>query len=475
MGTQQSFSHPLKQTLTGVKEHGKGVTLYRTMDSIKKTADLTIYCVLSQIEDFYQKNCYFPETLYLQVDGGCENANKYLLATMELLVVKRLIREIYVTRLPTGHTHEDIDGVFAVIWNTMKGQSNESLQLYKNRLESKLHNSCLKMQIKDVYVIPNYKVMFEDCIDAQLARLHKEEYTQHQWRFYSVQHCTAFPLGCKTTYRAFSSPKVVEFLKLPPQECVTPIGRWTGLEPITTYCRWYPSPSCDPNRLGVEGSSLLKEIPHFMQSTLPPIEFPAGLKERILRTLNEVNTTFEVTNENHRRIRQDWAEWRETDAPLSDTAEDYVNLMRVKGRVYHVPLKRWLLDKSMIQEFPEWSTTVTNYQTYEPDFEFPELLAAAMNSVVTERNVHPPDPRTYVSTDPFLTERLDGFREHLDDYYTWIASLTVAQLSERLSMRVKYDGIIPSFPGIYTSFSSYFNFAFEHYQIIALSLNSKVF
>lgn len=52
LGTQSSFSSPLKQCITGVNEHGHGLTLYRTVDTVRKGADLTIYCILSQLESW---------------------------------------------------------------------------------------------------------------------------------------------------------------------------------------------------------------------------------------------------------------------------------------------------------------------------------------------------------------------------------------------------------------------------------------
>ena len=47
---------------------------------------------------------------------GSENANGVFLALVELLVIKGLARNIKVSRLKVGHTHEDIDGVFGVLW-----------------------------------------------------------------------------------------------------------------------------------------------------------------------------------------------------------------------------------------------------------------------------------------------------------------------------------------------------------------------
>ena len=109
MGVNGTFGDPITQHITGVKEHGHGVTIYRTLETVSKGANLTIFCILSQLEAWKQRNGNrFPETLYIQLDGGSENANKYVLAMLELLVSKKIVKTIYFTRLPTGHTHEDI-------------------------------------------------------------------------------------------------------------------------------------------------------------------------------------------------------------------------------------------------------------------------------------------------------------------------------------------------------------------------------
>ena len=88
--------------ITGVKEHGAIVTLYRTVNTVKKGADLTIYCITKQLEKFYNRHKTYPDELYIQVDGGAENANKYVLAALELLVVQRVVKKIVFSRLPTG-------------------------------------------------------------------------------------------------------------------------------------------------------------------------------------------------------------------------------------------------------------------------------------------------------------------------------------------------------------------------------------
>jgi hypothetical protein len=122
LGSQSQPNNRLKQALTGVKEHGVGVFLYRTINNVTKGADLTIFCILSQLERYKIRNDCYPEELYVQVDGGSENANKYCLAAMELIIAKRMVRVIHYTRLPTGHTHEDIDACFGHIKKILKGK-----------------------------------------------------------------------------------------------------------------------------------------------------------------------------------------------------------------------------------------------------------------------------------------------------------------------------------------------------------------
>lgn len=132
LGSQSQPNNRLKQALTGVKEHGVGVFLYRTINNVTKGADLTIFCILAQLERYKIRNDCYPEELYVQVDGGSENANKYCLAAMELIVAKRMVRVIHYTRLPTGHTHEDIDACFGHIKKILKGKKTKCMHMYIN-------------------------------------------------------------------------------------------------------------------------------------------------------------------------------------------------------------------------------------------------------------------------------------------------------------------------------------------------------
>ncbi len=62
----------------------------------------------------------------------------------------------------------------------------------------------------DFYVVPDYADFLGDCVDKKFSRYCKQEYTQHQFIFESVEQSEHFPLGCRTTYRAYSANEVVE-------------------------------------------------------------------------------------------------------------------------------------------------------------------------------------------------------------------------------------------------------------------------
>jgi hypothetical protein len=241
LGNQAKFSQTLDQGITGVKEHGVGFTIYRTVGNVKKkTAEFTIYCILTQLESWHKRHRRFPEELIIQLDGGAENANKLVLSMLELIVTKRMVKIIHSTRLPTGHTHEDIDACFALIWASCRDKVSLTLKEYEDHILNHFKTTKIPTRIENVYVIPDYGKLLNDCVDTKLAKLHKWPYTQHCWRFEAVLPSSNFKFGCKTTYKAYSSDKVVELVNKPISQCYSAIGQYTGLEPITVYNTWQP-------------------------------------------------------------------------------------------------------------------------------------------------------------------------------------------------------------------------------------------
>ncbi|KAK3098746.1 hypothetical protein FSP39_022657 [Pinctada imbricata] len=69
-----------------------------------------------------------PEILYVQADNCArENKNKFVLAFCELLVRLSVFREVHLSFLQVGHTHEDIDAAFSRISEKLRKTDAETL------------------------------------------------------------------------------------------------------------------------------------------------------------------------------------------------------------------------------------------------------------------------------------------------------------------------------------------------------------
>ena len=104
LGNLKQFSSPLLQHLLAVMEHGQEIVVYRTFHNIKNDSNLAIHCLLTQLEERMKRspNNKLPDNVYIQIDGGAENANKEVLAFCELLVATgnfKIIRSILSSNL----------------------------------------------------------------------------------------------------------------------------------------------------------------------------------------------------------------------------------------------------------------------------------------------------------------------------------------------------------------------------------------
>lgn len=76
-------------------------------------------------------NVPFARVCLIQMDGGPENTSKTFYALCEYLVRQRVFDRIEAARLPVGHTHEDIDAMFGVLWRAAQGKTIISPQQWK--------------------------------------------------------------------------------------------------------------------------------------------------------------------------------------------------------------------------------------------------------------------------------------------------------------------------------------------------------
>lgn len=449
-GRMDHFANAMHQHVTGVKEHGVGLTIYRSTETVGKGANLTIHCILDRLEKFYQRHHYYPETLYVQVDGGSENANRFLLGMLELLAVKRVCKDIWYTRLPKGHTHEDIDGCFGIIWSALCTEPLVTMDDWKAAVEKMFDGSAIKAEVRDLWIIPDYASIIEPCVIANLGKLHREQNTQHQWRFRAVERHQYFPFGCKTTYRAYSSDCVVEFIRKPRLTCISEIGRYTGLEATRLYCRWFPSRECDPNRPNVEGFYLLQNIPSIAlfpgAIVPPPAALPQNAIDKIKSCLHEIRSRFHII-ENF-AVREWWKNFEKRYLPPSNDSMAYLNQLRRQYIPYHVPLQTVLYGPDTIVP-RTFELDIDDYAEYEANFQWPEVFARATNAVAsTLFNPHPPPPREYATSDMEFQDQIS--RWSFDSalfYHNTLERYTNEQLKALLVRKVRYSGNLPSSAG----------------------------
>lgn len=114
----------IKQKIVGAKQHGFRKSFYRTFPHISGGTNVAIEVLCHEIYKRMKyckdSNIIMPNVLYLQIDGGPENTSKTFYGMLTKLVRSDVFKKIEVTRLPVGHTHEDIDALFGTLWRSYR-------------------------------------------------------------------------------------------------------------------------------------------------------------------------------------------------------------------------------------------------------------------------------------------------------------------------------------------------------------------
>lgn len=164
------FSPTLPQHLQGVIQHGRSIEIYRTFHNLKNNANLSIHCLLKSLEQLHRAGGSIPDVLYYQVDGGSENTSNAVFGITELIVVRGLAKRVVITRLPVGHTHEDIDSKFAIIWKRVRNAFVLSPLAYAAAIEQALTTGATKCTVHDIYIVPNYTAYILPFMDQSFGR-----------------------------------------------------------------------------------------------------------------------------------------------------------------------------------------------------------------------------------------------------------------------------------------------------------------
>ncbi|WAR04394.1 hypothetical protein MAR_019763 [Mya arenaria] len=119
----------IKTHISGVINHGKDkFTTYIDINEYPHDANLVMNILLRVIHDSIGRDDKLPEVLYIQADNCArENKNRFMLGFCELLIRLEVFREVHLSFLMVGHTHEDIDAQFSVISKTLRKLDVETL------------------------------------------------------------------------------------------------------------------------------------------------------------------------------------------------------------------------------------------------------------------------------------------------------------------------------------------------------------
>ena len=139
-----------------------------------------------------------------------------MIAVCELIIAGRLgCSKIVLTRLLVGHTHEDIDAIFALICKKLMEMSAITPQQYRQLIIESIVNKEAVVDLIDLTVIPDYTSFFAADGDKLWGRYAKMDWTQHQFIFEEIEVSDIYPLGCKISYRKFCQDEGCSIIDLP--------------------------------------------------------------------------------------------------------------------------------------------------------------------------------------------------------------------------------------------------------------------
>ena len=124
----------------------------------------------------------------------------------------RVAKRVYVTRLPVGHSHEDIDSKFGIIWTRLRNMIILTPQDYIEQLRRVFGSSRLKFEAKPIFVVPDYVKLLTECLDPNFASYAKLEQTQLCWRFIAVPRDNDAPNGVETNYKRYAAEHSYEII-----------------------------------------------------------------------------------------------------------------------------------------------------------------------------------------------------------------------------------------------------------------------
>jgi hypothetical protein len=359
---------------------------------------------------------------------------------MEYLVGLRIVSEIYLTRLPVGHTHEDIDAMFGTMWVYFRLKPCLTLDAYKQGI-LECYQGDRKVEgvdVEDVYVVPNYVSFLSPHYD-RWDRWAKDQLTVHQIHLYSCHPSVYFPLGYGLRYRDYASDKVVELKPVDKKSAVTMIGVLTGIEPVTHHVKWFPDEFTYENR-PVEGFFKLRIIPYSSEEGISPINF----FEDDISNLEAIQQGIVSSKlfPSGSKDRDSWMNWFQWVLPKGRSllGKDYV-----LDHEYKQPLKHFLSGKltNYISDTVVNNICLRKVQSDKDSVEWPKDIISFATPHVNVRawkNLVIP-PRQYQYLSEYVQHLTKSFQDATNKYYESRSHLlTIENLQTILCRRLNTQG-----------------------------------
>jgi hypothetical protein len=184
---------------------------------------------------------------------------------------------------------------------------------------------------------------------------------------------------------------------------------------------------------------ILRDVPDAPSGTIPPYDFPADAKKSIDKTLSSIRAKFCLFDD--AAMRSSWDNWAAKWAPRGDTALEYLQQLKEEKQAYHIPCKTFILRRAAVIQDIQWDPEMVRNREMTVDFAWPEVIALAMPSVITDFNPHPPAPRAYSSHDVALQAGVQVFHDAARPFYeAQLDTCTVVVITAKLRRKLSYSG-----------------------------------
>jgi hypothetical protein len=189
------------------------------------------------------------------------------------------------------------------------------------------------------------------------------------------------------------------------------------------------------------GFYLLRNIPSVKVDNIPPHDFDSDALSKIKDCLSEVKRKF--SNSDLEGVALEWwLQWEIDHAPTSDSAAEYVAQLKRRNKVFHTPLAEYLFgNEAAVSLSASWKHKLTwNGGEINPGFQWPELLAAALPSVMTEFSPNPPGPRLYTANQSRLSLRKAAFTTITKPFYDSLILRREKEIASMMNQKIQPSG-----------------------------------